>query len=331
MDAVVKTDEAGNLALKPMAIDDYLKIRSDAGEEFVRQAEKGNRKEARLLAVVRDSLDEALGTAPMTSNVKANDIKLIQRALDTTRKYKQTYEGGAPGGILKRGDGDGGFAMEESKIPARIIRSPESAKQFVRAFGKDPDSMAQARGVLIDKITTGNPDTWVKNFNAMRPQAKAILQDHFPLVSMVMRNLDSELSVGRLAQAATGRGSITSQGITAREFLQNRTEEIKKLANAGTAMVFGQIAGYGAGGGVGTLVGGITGAAVGQSMARAADRAAKEIRSLVVRGLRDPEFAKQLLAAKPTAWGASTARGLSYAVGQQSGIQAGQSFREERR
>lgn len=330
LDAVKpRTNDKGEYIFpRLMTVDEYQRIRSAAGEEFANAASQGRNREAALLATVRDSLDQA-ATVAAAEGGPSKTIKGLQKAIEGTRKYQQKFGADAPKAILAKGEG--GFRLGDSQVPSRILRSPEAAKSFVRAFGKDPDVMAQARGALIDDITKGNPDTWVKAFNRKRPQARAILGDHFNLVAAVMKNLDSELSVGRLAQQATGRGSITSQGITATDFLKGKTEEIKKLANAGTAMVFGQLAGYGAGGGAGTVAGGLLGLAAGQSMARAADTAAKQIRALVVRGLRDPEFAKQLLATKGRKWPASSARALSRIAGQQAGIQSGLSFSGEGR
>lgn len=317
MNALITKDEAGGVIFpRRLTIDEYQRIRSAAGEVMTEAANKGRNREAALMATVREGLDSSVEAAVKNGDVAGETAESFKKALATTRTVKETFDTGLPGAIVQRGEA--GFKTPASQIPNKLIQSPEAAKQFVKAYGKSPELMQEARGALLDEMTKKGPDTWVGFFKEKTPQFKAVFSDDFDSIKAVIDDLASEQSVGKLNQLATGRGSITSQGVTSLKFLEDRLKStFDNVSNLST--VTGGIIGS-SGGGLAAGLGSLAGKAVGNKLERKGAMAAQEIKSLIAKGLRDPQFAKRLLAEPSVKNVNRLAESLSRLATSQSGV-----------
>ena len=267
-----------------LTIEEYQKFRSAAGKVL---SDAGNDPvEQALMMNFREGLDNAAEKVANTPTMAGAKINALRDAIDTTREFKQTFKSGSVKEIYKKGEG--GFVMNESSIPRRVYTSPEASKQFAKAFSDNAEAMRAARGGLIDEIAKGNKDTWVKNFDKYRPQAKALFGEDFLTVKSVIDDLASEMSVGQLAQQATGRGSITAQRMTAAQFLAkpSRIAALVERYGAGLGLAAGSPYGQ---------VGMATGFIVGKSLEQMAMKSQSELSKLILRASTDPDTAKLLL------------------------------------
>jgi soluble lytic murein transglycosylase-like protein len=272
----------------------WPQIRSDAGEALGAAAANGRGVEARMMAIIREQLDGAATSAAEKGMVDPQGVDLIKNAIATTKQVEGVYGSGVAADVAKRSD-FGSFRYAPSSLPQKVIATPESAKQFMTAYGKAPEMVAQARATLVDTMTKQGPDTWVKYFNEKRPQFKAIFGDDFLNVKKVMDNLASENSVGQLAQKATGRGSITSQAMTTINYLTDSTRVLRSIKNAGV------IVGAGAGGASGgSMAAAVLGGVAGEAVSKLAGYAERDIKSALARMVVEPGYAAKLLA-KPSA------------------------------
>jgi hypothetical protein len=288
LDAFYDTRKAGGI----VDIDGLQKIRSDAGEQFAEAAAKGRNKEASLMAAVRGELDDAAEAAAKLSEETGDDVAALRKAIDATARQKKTYESGVVGKLTRRGEG-GGFSLGESDVIPNIIRKPETAKSFMRAFGSKPEMVTRVRSAILDDMATKKPDAWPKYFNDKRVQFKEIFGDDFLSVKKVVDDLSSEESVKALAQAASGRAPTTGQFLTTAGWLRGQLWALSATAKGGGAA--GLAFGLAKGGVPGAIVGG----AVGKTAEIASQKALKEINTLILQAARDGSFAK-ILAAKPS-------------------------------
>lgn len=278
--------------IKPsLTIDEWQKIRSAAGEVVTEAAGKGWNQEAALMMSVRESLDDVAEQLAKSESMQGAKMRLVQRAIGVTRREKQVFETGIIDQMFQKGEG--GFRLAESHIPQKITGSPEGAKAFMKAFGRDPAMVRQGRAALLDDMANKGPDTWVKYFRDKTPQFKALFGRDFKTVKRVIDDLASEQSVGQLAQKATGRGSITTQALTTAKWIAANP------ALAMTRLVGKNVIGSGIGAGLGGLAGNVPGAVAGSvtgSWASAlAQRSDRAIKSLLVQALADPNLARALM------------------------------------
>lgn len=281
-------DEAGRVLVSP---EYYQKIRSAAGEVMAEASNYGHAGEASVMAGIRSGLDDAVERAVTEGKVRGPELQKLQNAISVTRNFKQTYEAGAMGQLMKKGEA--GYSLRDSAIPQKVTSTPEAAKQFVRAYGHMPEMMGQGRAALVDDMARKQSDTWVKYFTEKSPQFKALFQDDFAQVEKVFKNLASEQGVGQLAQKATGRGSITSQAQTTMNYLLDSSRILRATQKAAT--VVGVALGA-RGGTAEAVVGGLA----GSQIAKLAGYAEQDIRMALARAVVKPGFAAKLLA-KPTA------------------------------
>lgn len=317
--ALVSADDAGTMQFpRIMDVDEYQKIRSAAGEVFADAAAKGRNREAKLMATIREALDTSAERATKPGGTMSDQtLKSFQNAISTTRNYKQTYESGVPGQLVKKGDV--GYSVAESQIPSRVLRSPEAAKQFVKAFGANKAAMMEVRGAALDEMTKKGPDTWPQYFEKNRAQLREIFGPDYIKVKKVIQDLTSEQSVGKLSQAATGRGSITPQGLSAAKFLESR---LKSIADYG-GPVIGGVLGTASGGPMAGAAGTLLGVTATKGLEKAALESQQKIKSIIVQALRDPKFAQEIMS-KPSETAVAKlsdqlVRSLSPEVGIQSG------------
>lgn len=267
---------------KGLTVNQYQKLRSAAGEVMADAASKGQKTEAALMAQLRQSIDEAANTAADSSVLNKPELQTLRGAIKDTATHKRTYEAGAVGDVLRRGEM--GFQMNESSIPQRIAASPEAAKQFVQAFGKNQEAMTQARAGMIDIMARQKPDTWPKFFKAKEPQFKALFGEDYSAIKRVIDDLASEEGVKALAQKATGRGSITTQGMTTIDFLRKQLGSIRQAGNY--PLVFGGLAGTFGGPAVG---------AAGVGIGYLARQSETAIKQAIAQMLVDPALTRIML------------------------------------
>lgn len=281
--------EAGAVSGAPLTVDEFTKLRSAAGEVMADAAGKGRNREAALMASVREFIDGAASKAAEKGTLESGNLSNLGKAIGATRKLKTTFESGSVGNILQKGEG--GFRVRDEQVPFKVVQNATAAKQFTRAFGDKPELMEQARGHLLDEMTKKGPDTWPDFFKKREAEFKVIFGDDYGAVADVVGDLASEKSVDRLAQLATGRGSITAQKVAGKEFLESRTA---KLLMKSPDLILAAIGGQQAGA-LGIFAGGIAGHFIGTTAEQISRSAQGELKKIIVRALRDPEFARTLM------------------------------------
>jgi hypothetical protein len=287
-------DENG-LPVKSLTIEEWQKLRSAAGKAMTEASAVGSKEEAAAMYKVREALDAAAEKTANSTAPQAGKIPLIRRAIDITKKHKQTFETGTIKDIFSKGEG--GFRYRETVAANKAISTPEGSRSFAKAFGGNKEAMRQAKGLLLDTMASKGEDTWVEYFNKNKGQFAAIFGEDFPKVKAVIEDLASEKSVGKLAQQATGRGSITGQKDIARKYLEGK---IGGIFSRG-AEFLGAAFGGAAGSFVNAPIMGSMGGVVAGASAKALEASGvAQIKKLIIKGLQDPEFARELLS-KPTA------------------------------
>lgn len=84
----------------------------------------------------------------LANGLTADDIAKYGTARQMTRERKETFESGAVGDVLGRGDRPGTFAATESSVIGRLLKRPEDMRAFVNAAGDSPATMALAQDAL---------------------------------------------------------------------------------------------------------------------------------------------------------------------------------------
>jgi hypothetical protein len=283
------------VAKNSLTIKEWQAIRSAAGEVGTAAAEKGRNREAAVMFKLIEDLDEAANAVAKGASPQANKIPLLRKAIAATRNQKTTYGVRAPKDILQKGDA--GFRLRESLVPQKIINTPEGAKSFMKAFGKNKKLVEEARGALLDNMASKSPDTWVGYFNKNKAQFRYIFGDDYIKVKNILSDLASEKSVGKLRQMGTGTGSITGQTATAQKYLEEKTTGLFSRG----AQLLGTITGGYLDGGTGAT-GAIAGAIVGEGARALEKRGQQEIKKLIVKALQSPEFTKELLSKPSKGW-----------------------------
>ncbi len=257
-----------------ITVDQYLKLRSAAGEAKGAASVAKRNAEASILGTLRESLDDA------AANVAKKPIK-------ATRDFKTTYESGAVGQIFAK-DKFGNPRLRESAIPAKVTATEEGAAQFAKAFGDKPEMMALGKYALVEdlqksasgaKVTGGR---LMNRFEKNRGQFRSIFKDKIDDVEAVIKDIDSVADVGRRAVAAANNQSATSLLTTAKRLAKTGPLELyetlgnkKVQVGAGAAL----LTGWGIPKGLAVL---------GTSLL--AEKTAGQIKNLMVKGIVDPDF-----------------------------------------
>lgn len=265
-------------------------LRKVVSKNARKAARAGDDPEAAALYQLRNQIDDSIASAADTGTIPEAKREAYREALRATGEYKTTYKEGAAGNILAPGSTEG-YKMAGSNVTQNIYRTPENTRSFMKAYGDNPQAVAEARSGLVSEMyKKKSPDARVKFFNDKKAQFKELFRDDYNTVQKVVDEMDSQASIGRLEQEATGRGSITSQGNTVARFLSDGRAITSTLKRFGTAA--GSAAGFASGAGVGgAVVGGVTGR-VFEKLATMSDDAVK---SMLAQAMVDPAFAKELL------------------------------------
>lgn len=295
-----KLTTEGGSPLSRLTLGEWHAMRSQAGSDMVKYAQD-NREVARFFGILRDELDNKANQLIASNGFKnlSSDLQILKKGITAARYQKQTFDSGVVGNMSRRG-GNFGYQMRDSAIPSSVIQTPEAAKQFMKAFGRNQDAVQEARGALLDDMMKKGPDTWNKYFQEKLPQFRAIFKDDLGAVSNVLADLDSEMSVGRMNQSATGRGPITSQMLTTKDAIEKRfSNPLLNYAQA-EATGLGLAAGLGIGGGTGSVIGGLIGSGVGKKIASLGEKNSSQMMQMLVGALRDPQIARQYMQAAKT-------------------------------
>lgn len=305
-------------------------IEKDAGEQIGKMSNAGHTTDVKALEIVKSAIggskrdgagliERAAKGGSLGEEDAAQYLAAKLGYIDTAGKYGS----GTVADITRKGQ-YGGLSMYPSSVPERIFSSPESAKQFAKSFGDKPELMQQARGGLLDKMAAKSPDTWPKYFEKYRPQFKALFGDDFLTVKKVIQDLASEQSVGQLAQKASGRSSWTAQGQTSARFVSDRLGKSLK----GLGATSGALAGLKSGlGGPGVLMGTLAGVAAGNTVDSMVLKSESAIKALIIRGLRDPAFAREILQKPSESTLSRLAGALTVPGSLEAGVQSGQGGR----
>jgi soluble lytic murein transglycosylase-like protein len=276
LDDVIPKDEGARSAAA-LSVDDYLKLRSAAGE--VKGAADANQaaSESAIMAALRSNLDEK------AAGIAAGPIK-------ETARFKQTYDSGAVGDIFKKGE-FGQFRLRESSIPAKVTTTEEGAKQFAKAFSNEPEMINLGRYALIDdlqKSAGGKTDggRLLAKFEKKRGQFKALFGKDLGEVEAVLKDIDSVSEIGRRATAASKGQSATSLFTVARKLASTGPLELYEKLGSTTVGMFST--------GAALSGSGLPAAMASYGTSLLAKKTADEIKQLMVKGIADPEFLKVL-------------------------------------
>lgn len=294
-----------------ISLGEWHAIRSQAGSDLVKYAQD-NPEVARFFGVLREELDSRANALIQKKGLRnlSGDLQTLKKGIDAARYQKETFEQNVIGNVFAKGS-NSGYRMRDSAIPTSVIQTPEAAKQFMKAFGRNSEAVQQARGALLDDMMKTSPDMWGKYFKEKLPQFREIFQDDLPAVQKVLSDLESEMSVGRLNQAATGRGPITSQMLTTKDAIQQRFTNPYLGAAEKEGAILGGGAGFAIGGGLGGgVVGGLLGKGIGTQIKNIGEKNTNQMMQMLVSALRDPKVAQQYMQAART----GDISGLSAAV-----------------
>jgi hypothetical protein len=278
--------KAKNNPKTSISISEYQKIRSAAGEVLAEAGNFGHQREAALMAGIRDMLDETVETVANSSSMQGAKLTNLKKAIDITREQKNTYGIGSVKDIFQKGEG--GYRLRESAIPSKVISTPETAKQFMKAFGNDLEMVGQARATLIDDmVRTKEPGTWIKNFQQKKAQYQAIFGDDVVQVQSVLDDIASLGRVNEMANRASKGQSVTAQALSV----------VQKLFTDGPRQISKLLASSKGGGGAfvgGAFLGGAPGAAIGGVAHKVARWSEQNIQRLISEAMVNPVTLKLL-------------------------------------
>jgi len=210
-------------------------IKSAAGEEARKFARTGDLAEAKVSSAIKSAITDALDTAATSGKGFTEKQAALYKLADKTyANMTSTYRKGAVGQILKSGDGSE-FRALASNVPKMAVRSPESAKQFAKAFGDKPEIMQQAKGHLVDQMLAANSPA--KYYGKNQSQFDTLFGGDAKKVAQVVADLKSEQSVSELARRASKGGSMTGQVLaqTSKLIAEGPRKLLKVLGSRGGA------------------------------------------------------------------------------------------------
>lgn len=191
----------------------------------------------------------------------------------------------------KRGDfGNLEAGSPPSAVISTVTKTPESAKQFMRAFKDNKEIVQQARAGLVDDSFKGSIESWPNQFAKKKEVFKEIFGNDYPEVEKLMSQIGR-----RNATAARATAASRGQSATA-EF----TTQFQKLIAQGPRTmlrILGSQAATGASVGAGAVTGNLFVGAMGVVASRVANWAEKNIELLLQRAMVEPDLRKQLLLA----------------------------------
>lgn len=283
------TDKILNyIAAKPvMTWSEVSGLRQDLGRLAQRVADS---KEAGLLTSIRDNLLTSVDNAAKNNaGMTKEQASKYFNAINTYKDAAENFQQGVGAQIVGKG-AYGRFPTPESAIPKTVIRSPESAKQFMKAFGDKPELVQQARASLIEDLPKdfGRWDTY---YQKNSPQFKAIFGEDLDRVQQVLSDIKTQTSVGEMATRASKGQSFTTQGTTVLKSLINGGPRsvLKSLGGSNGAAV-GATAGSVMGSSIAGPIGGFIGAAAGVGASKAAKWSNEAIQKIITQAIADPEL-----------------------------------------
>jgi hypothetical protein len=245
-----------------------------------------------VLYKIKEALNTAIDDAVTSGKVlglSKEKIAAYKLAKANYAKTGKIYGSKLIKDLTKRGD----FGSLEAGSPAsavvpKITRTPESAKQFMRAFGADKDLVTKARAGLVDSTLTGPIESWPNKFAKKKDVFKELFGDDYKEVEQLIATIARRNNVGTLATRASRGQSATQEFRTqAEKLLVNGPRSIMRLI--GSKVATGTAVGTGA------LTGNIFLGLGAAGMSRVINWAENNIELLLQRAMVEPELRKMLL------------------------------------
>jgi len=280
-----------------LSTEDYQAIRSAAGRVWSLADRSGDSVEARIMGIVREKLDDAAIKAAEQGNIDSQNLTNLRNAIGATRKYKEVFDEGFIGQTLRTRKGE--FRKGTAQVARGATATKEAAEEVVTKFGADEEIVKQGRSALVEELAyKKSPSAKLKLLQDKEPQFKAYFDKDYPKVEKFIKDLDSEVEIDRLNQAATGGQSITGQYKTSADFLKNVSIGVKTLKAAGKmASGAGGVGGYAAFGPAGGLLSAVVGGVAGSKLQALAQMQEGQIKELLVSAMAEPAMAKLLMQA----------------------------------
>lgn len=262
-------------------------LRKDIGRTIGKVA-KANPKagELPLLYDMKEQIEKSISDAVDSgTGITRSEAAQLRVAKDAYKETGKTYGSPLVKSITKKGDfGNTEWGTPPSTITKKIIKTPESAKQFAKAFSDNEDLMTQAKGALVDEMDKGK--SWGSYFEKNKDQFKSIFGKDFGKVESIIKNVASEKKVGELASRASDGQSFTSQGVSV----------AKKLITDGPRQILKVLSNRALATGAGGVLGQWAGVAAGYAASSVAKWAENNIQTLVAKAMVDPKLLKDLTA-----------------------------------
>lgn len=209
----------------------------------------------RILSGLAKSLDEAEELATTINQTTKSGIQKgitgkqrqnLLKGRELRKSQGVLFENQGVGKILKK-DKFGEYKIVDSKALSKAYDSPENAEQIMTALGRDEFAKQKVRADFLERMKdkTFNPntnkfnsETFVKNWNRSEETAKKILTPtQRKAIKVLGQDFISEGEFERLASQATKKQSVTSEHLSARNFLA-------KTIAMGSRLKLGPLAGF---------------------------------------------------------------------------------------
>lgn len=239
-----------------------------------------------VLAEVKTQINKSIERAVESGKVDPRVSFDLQVAKDNYKFNTDKFGNKVIKGITDKNMS--GFVKTEESVPKFIIKDQESAKRFTRAFGGNERLMNQARGALLDDaLGKKSVESWPKVYDSKKSQFKELFWrgDDYKKVERVMNDVRSLNRVTELATRASKGQSATAQFNTvAGSLIAGGPRQLIKLA---ASRAFSGAA-LGA-----SAISLNPGAAIaGLATGAAARWAEKNIESIIIKSMADPDLLK---------------------------------------
>lgn len=169
----------------------------------------GNKQEGALATAVASNIADTLSNAPKGADewIAAN-----KAAAD----HYNTFDNGPLGNVNNNN-------ILPSRVPAKVLSSPEAASQYANIVGSDPAKL----GAIKDQIATdlgGMSDTQKMNFiNNNESGLKTLLGNDFNPLDSIRNDITSRISTQKLANATAGPNTALKLSDVVQRAMGNKT------------------------------------------------------------------------------------------------------------
>ena len=203
--------------------------------------------QASIANAARSALDASVDKAIEAGALPRAEANAWREMIATRSELGSTYQQGAVGKILERGDFNKGYALPEEKVIDTLLSTRESAAATKAALTGKPEALKVARGSLLGKVWDGsfnpqtgalNPASYRKQINRYKYSAPEILTpSQIKVANLIADDMEKQILYKQKAFSASRRISQTTETRSAAETIQQviRDSSASKLRQTAAA------------------------------------------------------------------------------------------------